>query len=105
MPNKTFPAVVSFDKTAAKSTDHTLVPSTSEEETDYAKSIAEAVDVQEIDVNLYMSKELWLPPGARGAFGGQVGLLLFLKLHDNSPMSTLWFHCLTVLSLIIKFKI
>ena len=104
MPSKTFPAVVSFDKTAAKSTDHTLVPSTSEE-TDYAKSIAEAVDVQEIDVNLYMSKELWLPPGARGAFGGQVGLLLFLGFHNNSPMPTLLFHCLNVLSLIIKFKI
>ncbi|KAG2227460.1 hypothetical protein INT45_007485 [Circinella minor] len=72
MPYKTFPAVISFDKTAVKSTDPTLVPSTEGEDTDYAKSIAEAVDVQEIDVNLYMSKELWLPPGARGAFGGQI---------------------------------
>ena len=78
MPYKTFPAVISFDKSAVKSTDPTLVPSTEGEETDYAKSIAEAVDVQEIDVNLYMSKELWLPPGARGAFGGQVGFFLFM---------------------------
>ncbi|KAI8149925.1 HotDog domain-containing protein [Fennellomyces sp. T-0311] len=68
MPNKTFPAVVSFDKTASKP-EQSLAPT---DDTDYTKHIAEAVDVQEIDTNLYMSKELWLPPGARGAFGGQI---------------------------------
>jgi hypothetical protein len=39
---------------------------------DYGQQMANAVAVQEIDTNLYMSQELWLPIGARGAFGGQV---------------------------------
>ncbi|KAI9491530.1 HotDog domain-containing protein [Zychaea mexicana] len=72
MPNKTFPAVVSFDKSSNRSEAATDLATASSEEADYARHIAEAVDVQEIDTNLYMSKELWLPPGARGAFGGQI---------------------------------
>ncbi|KAI8339338.1 HotDog domain-containing protein [Chlamydoabsidia padenii] len=39
---------------------------------DFGQQLANAVDVQEIDTNLYMSRELWLPIGARGAFGGQI---------------------------------
>jgi hypothetical protein len=39
---------------------------------DFAEKMANAIDVQMIDTNLYMSKELWLPYNARGAFGGQV---------------------------------
>lgn len=65
MPNKTFPAAVSFHKSENKS-----YKSNSSES--FAEQIANAVEVQEIDTNLYMSKELWLPPGARGVFGGQV---------------------------------
>ncbi|KAF1799381.1 HotDog domain-containing protein [Mucor lusitanicus] len=42
-----------------------------EEEVDFAQKMRNAVDVQLIDTNLYMSKELWLPWGSRGAFGGQ----------------------------------
>ncbi|RUS25442.1 HotDog domain-containing protein [Jimgerdemannia flammicorona] len=38
----------------------------------YAKLIENAVDVEEIDVNLYKSRQLWTPLGARGVFGGQV---------------------------------
>ncbi|KAI8637624.1 thioesterase-like superfamily-domain-containing protein [Parasitella parasitica] len=42
------------------------------QDVDFALKMRNAVDVQLIDTNLYMSKELWLPWGARGAFGGQV---------------------------------
>lgn len=39
--------------------------------------IEATLDVEEIDVDLYRSKSLWKPPGARGVFGGQVlGLAL-----------------------------
>lgn len=38
----------------------------------YAKLIENAVDVEEIDINLYKSRQLWTPIGARGVFGGQV---------------------------------
>ncbi|CAO3595740.1 unnamed protein product [Absidia cylindrospora] len=60
-----FPAVVSF----ANHKDSIQKPPN--ENGDYGQQLANAVDVQEIDTNLYMSKELWLPLGARGAFGGQ----------------------------------
>ncbi|KAI8376132.1 HotDog domain-containing protein [Radiomyces spectabilis] len=70
MPRSTFPAVISFSDRNEESTLVTDKPNDTEE--DFAKLIAEAVDVQEIDINLYMSKELWLPLGARGAFGGQI---------------------------------
>ncbi|KAF7727865.1 Acyl-CoA thioesterase 8 [Apophysomyces ossiformis] len=67
MPNATFPAVISFaDKQPV------IASSMDQTEEDFAQKIADAVDVQEIDVNLYMSKELWLPAGARGTFGGQI---------------------------------
>lgn len=72
MPSKTFPAVVSFSD---KKDNRPVITSEGGDETDFAHRIAQAVDVQEIDVNLYMSKELWLPPGARGAFGGQVMII------------------------------
>jgi hypothetical protein len=39
---------------------------------DFGVKMTNAIDVQMIDTNLYMSKELWLPYGSRGAFGGQV---------------------------------
>lgn len=68
MPHKTFPAVISFEKNNTKAS---LLTNEQQEE-DFAQRIADAVEVQEIDTNLYMSKELWLPPGARGVFGGQV---------------------------------
>lgn len=45
---------------------------TAEEAPDFASKMVNAIDVQLIDTNLYMSKELWLPFGSRGAFGGQV---------------------------------
>lgn len=40
-------------------------------ENDAAK-IMRALNVEEIDVDLYQSIELWHPAGSRGAFGGQV---------------------------------
>ena len=43
-----------------------------EEQIDFAQKMRNAVDGQLVDTNLYMSKELWLPWGSRGAFGGQV---------------------------------
>jgi hypothetical protein len=69
MPNSTFPAVISFGDNrkpiiSAKYGE--------DDDADFAIRMANAVEVQEIDSNLYMSKELWLPAGARGVFGGQV---------------------------------
>lgn len=61
-----FPSVVSF----ANHKDSIQKPP--DELGDYGQQLANAVAVQEIDTNLYMSQELWLPIGARGAFGGQV---------------------------------
>ncbi|KAI8082598.1 HotDog domain-containing protein [Gilbertella persicaria] len=71
MPNSTFPAVISFaDK--KNSTPVITAKFGDENDEDFGIRMANAVEVEEIDVNLYMSKELWLPAGARGAFGGQI---------------------------------
>ncbi|KAI8879595.1 Thioesterase/thiol ester dehydrase-isomerase [Backusella circina FSU 941] len=43
-----------------------------DENVDFGIKMTNAIDVQMIDTNLYMSKELWLPYGSRGAFGGQI---------------------------------
>ncbi|SAM09328.1 hypothetical protein [Absidia glauca] len=61
-----FPSVVSF----ANHKDSIQKPT--DDLGDYGQQMANAVAVQEIDTNLYMSQELWLPIGARGAFGGQI---------------------------------
>ncbi|KAI8876946.1 Thioesterase/thiol ester dehydrase-isomerase [Backusella circina FSU 941] len=47
--------------------------------------MANAIDVQMIDTNLYMSKELWLPYNARGAFGGQVIAQALRAAWDTVP--------------------
>lgn len=39
---------------------------------DYTQKMKNAIEVQMIDTNMYMSQELWLPNGGWGAFGGQV---------------------------------
>lgn len=39
---------------------------------DYAAQLKKFFDVEKIDTDLYVSKMLWLPNGARGTFGGQV---------------------------------
>ena len=36
------------------------------------EQISEALEVEQLDVNLYRSKHLWVPRRARGVFGGQV---------------------------------
>ena len=36
------------------------------------EQISEALEVEQLDVNLYRSKTLYLPVRARGVFGGQV---------------------------------
>ncbi|KAJ3011988.1 hypothetical protein NUW54_g2003 [Trametes sanguinea] len=36
------------------------------------EQISSALEVEQLDVNLYRSKTLYLPPRARGVFGGQV---------------------------------
>jgi len=45
--------------------------------------ISTSVDIEEIDAGLYRSKTLWLPPGARGVFGGQVSPI------KSSPSSSI----------------
>lgn len=39
---------------------------------DYSERLINSIDVQYLDTDIYMSKELWLPVGSRGAFGGQI---------------------------------
>ena len=34
--------------------------------------VADALEVEQLDSNLYRSKHLWIPRRARGVFGGQV---------------------------------
>ncbi|KAG1459880.1 hypothetical protein G6F46_000327 [Rhizopus delemar] len=69
MPNSTFPAVISFGDNkkpiiSARFGD--------ENDEDFSTRMENAIEVQEIAPNLYLSKELWLPAGARGVFGGQI---------------------------------
>ncbi|KAI8968989.1 HotDog domain-containing protein [Mycotypha africana] len=71
MPSSTFPAVISFADKKNSSPVITAKFGDADDE-DFGARMLNAVDVQEIDANLYMSKELWLPAGARGVFGGQI---------------------------------
>lgn len=61
---KTLPTVTTFNDTI------TQVKNEGEEA--FGALIAQAVDVQEIDVGWTRSKQLWKPLMARGVFGGQV---------------------------------
>lgn len=63
MTIKSYTEAINFKSTTTPAADDTV---------DFALKMKNAVDVQLIDTNLYMSKELWLPYGSRGAFGGQV---------------------------------
>ncbi|KAL0950838.1 hypothetical protein HGRIS_007599 [Hohenbuehelia grisea] len=36
------------------------------------EQISTSLEVETLDVNLFRSKRLWIPSGARGVFGGQV---------------------------------
>lgn len=65
MTIKSYSEAISFKSNTAET----------EENVDFALKMKNAIDVQLIDTNLYMSKELWLPYGSRGAFGGQVRTL------------------------------
>ncbi|ORX59377.1 Thioesterase/thiol ester dehydrase-isomerase [Hesseltinella vesiculosa] len=67
MPTTSFPAVISFG-------DQQLGRVTLDEnnQDSYSKKLSNAVDVQEIDTNLFMSKQLWIPLGSRGVFGGEI---------------------------------
>ncbi|KAJ3180022.1 Acyl-CoA thioesterase 8 [Geranomyces variabilis] len=57
--------------------------------------IEQALGLEEIDINLFRSKILWLPTGARGVFGGQVvGLALSAATKTVSPTySVNSLHC------------
>ncbi|ORZ06632.1 HotDog domain-containing protein [Absidia repens] len=67
MPTSYFPAAKSFDDQNQGQVDvkHS-------ENEGYSKKMMNSIDVQEIDVNLYMSRSLWRPIGARGVFGGVI---------------------------------
>jgi hypothetical protein len=67
MPVKTYPNKITF-----KSHQSEGKKEATDETVDFALKMRNAIDVELIDTNLYMSKELWLPFGSRGAFGGQV---------------------------------
>ncbi|KAI8093165.1 HotDog domain-containing protein [Halteromyces radiatus] len=65
MPTSYFPAAKSFDDQRQ----HQDLLRQSDYE-GFSKKMINTIDVQEVDVNLYMSKELWQPVGSRGVFGG-----------------------------------
>ncbi|CAO0793132.1 unnamed protein product [Mucor circinelloides] len=67
MPVVTYPNKITF-----KNNKDEGVKEKADENVDFAMKMRDAIDVQLIDTNLYMSKELWLPFGSRGAFGGQI---------------------------------
>ncbi|CAO3698085.1 unnamed protein product [Rhizopus microsporus] len=58
---------------------------TAEHDLDYGQKMERAIDVQLIDTNLYMSKELHLPLGARGVFGGQIVAQALKAAWDTVP--------------------
>jgi hypothetical protein len=47
-----------------------------EDDGNFGTRMVDAVEVLKVEPNLYMSKELWVPTGARGGFGGQVRFFL-----------------------------
>jgi acyl-CoA thioesterase 8 len=61
---KTLPTVTTFADT--------ITQVETDGEAAFGALIAQAVDVQEIDVGWTRSKQLWKPLMARGVFGGQV---------------------------------
>jgi acyl-CoA thioesterase len=67
MPIKTYPNKITFRNNKEQGQKEK-----SDETVDFALKMKNAIDVELIDTNLYSSKELWLPFGSRGAFGGQV---------------------------------
>lgn len=67
MPIVTYPNKITFKNNKGEG-----VKEKTDQDVDFAMKMRDAIDVQLIDTNLYMSKELWLPFGSRGAFGGQV---------------------------------
>ncbi|KAI9308706.1 HotDog domain-containing protein [Cunninghamella echinulata] len=66
MPSSIFPAVISFS--SQKDFERLQI----DDSVDYGEYLAKSVDVQEIDVDLYMSQMLYIPLGGRGVFGGQI---------------------------------
>ncbi|OAD66821.1 hypothetical protein PHYBLDRAFT_152090 [Phycomyces blakesleeanus NRRL 1555(-)] len=55
-----------------KTTDRVELEDVHKSSKEHSQDMAKVIAVEEIDTNLYMSKELWVPLGSRGAFGGQV---------------------------------
>jgi hypothetical protein len=82
MPVRSYSNKIVFHTINSNTKDITGTKTTDHESVDFALKMTNAIDVQLIDTNLYMSKELWLPYGSRGAFGGQVNLLT-IKLHKQ----------------------
>ncbi|KAI8072738.1 HotDog domain-containing protein [Gongronella butleri] len=67
MPTSSFPAVISFgDQQQSR------VIQDRNNQDSYSKKLLNAVDVQQIDTDLFMSKQLWIPLGARGVYGGEI---------------------------------
>ncbi|KAI8065597.1 HotDog domain-containing protein [Gongronella butleri] len=84
MPKSIFPSVISFSN---QQQPQKIDP---DADVDFGVMIANAVDVQEFDKHIFMSKELWLPLGARGAFGGQI---VAQALHAAFNTVGKTFHC------------
>jgi acyl-CoA thioesterase len=80
---KSLPSVTTFNEITSQ------VKGTENEA--YGTLIAQAVDVQEIDVGWTRSKQLWTPLGARGVFGGQVltwSLHSYITVQQNTDRVT-----------------
>jgi len=60
--------------------------------------ISSALDVEQLDTDLFRSRSLYVPYGARGVFGGQV-ISQSLVAATNSVTSEFTLHVSSVLSL------
>ncbi|SAL97359.1 hypothetical protein [Absidia glauca] len=67
MPTSYFPAAKSFEEQS-----HGNIDMNQSDYTGFSKKMINCIDVQEIDTNLYMSRELWRPTFSRGVFGGMI---------------------------------
>ncbi|KAI8341914.1 HotDog domain-containing protein [Chlamydoabsidia padenii] len=65
MPTSCFPAAKSFEDQS-----HGLIVLNETDDRSFSEKMINSIDVQEIDTNLYMSRELWRPDLSRGVYGG-----------------------------------
>lgn len=69
------------------------------DETPIDLKMYKSLDLEELDTNLYRSRRLWKPPGARGVFGGQIIGQSLHSAHRTVDTKTMQVHSLHALFL------